>query len=56
MGGVLGRLPQITLPQLPEPLRPPARARSSSFDVAFLDGGVRVTRGDRGELRVFTRA
>ncbi len=56
MGGVLGRLPELTLPQLPEPFRPQARMRSSSFEVIFLDAGLRITRGDRGELRVFTRA
>lgn len=56
VGGILGRLPELTLPQLPAPFRPPARARSSSFEVLFLDAGLRITRGDRGELRVFTRA
>ena len=56
VGGILGRLPELTLPQLPAPFRPPARTRSSSFEVLFLDEGLRITRGDRGELRIFTRA
>eukprot|EP00741_Cyanophora_paradoxa_P012613 tig00020614_g12187.t1 len=33
------------------PLRP-----SGYFDVTYLDGDVRVSRGSRGEVRVFTRA
>jgi PAP_fibrillin len=34
---------------LPEP------ARSALFTVTFLDEAMRVTRGDRGELRVYVR-
>ena len=29
--------------------------RSSSFDVVYLDEDIRVTRGDRGEIRIFLR-
>lgn len=36
-------------------LLPPA-LRAASFRVSFVDADVRVTRGDRGELRVFQRA
>lgn len=46
---------QLELPTLPEFLQPPDWTRSSSFDVTYLDEGLRVTRGDRGELRVFLR-
>ena len=56
VGGVLGRLPEVTLPQLPEPLKPSRRLRSSTFEVIYLDDDLRVTRGDRGELRVFVRS
>jgi hypothetical protein len=55
LGGLLGRLPEFTLPQLPEPLKPSRRLRSSTFEVIYLDSDLRVTRGDRGELRVFVR-
>ena len=41
--------------QLPEALRPPPGLRSAEFEVCFLDGGMRVTRGDRGELRIFLK-
>ena len=51
LGGVLSRLPELTLPQLPEPLQPSRRMRSSTFEVIYLDADLRVTRGDRGELR-----
>lgn len=55
LGGLLGRLPEFTLPQLPEPLKPSRAMRSSTFEVIYLDADMRVTRGDRGELRVFLR-
>lgn len=29
--------------------------RSAKFDVVFLDSGLRVTRGDRQELRIYAR-
>lgn len=52
---VLNGLPSVVLPQLPEALRPPAHVRSAAFDVTYLDGDLRITRGDRGELRVYLR-
>jgi len=55
LGGVLGKLPEFSVPQLPEPLKPSRALRSSVFEVLFLDTDLRVTRGDRGELRVFVR-
>ena len=33
----------------------PRKMRSASFEVTALDRDVRVTRGDRGELRVYVR-
>ena len=54
--GLLGALPSFPLPELPSFLRPSRAQRGSSFDVLYLDGDLRVTRGERGELRVFCRA
>lgn len=45
----------VELPTLPEFLQPPDWTRSSTFDITYLDDELRVTRGDRGELRVFLR-
>ncbi|KAI8471388.1 MAG: hypothetical protein J3K34DRAFT_468317 [Monoraphidium minutum] len=52
---LLAALPQIAAPQLPDFLKPPRDWRSASFDVTYLDRSMRVTRGDRGELRVYLR-
>eukprot|EP00238_Polyblepharides_amylifera_P001134 CAMPEP_0196573486 /NCGR_PEP_ID=MMETSP1081-20130531/3390_1 /TAXON_ID=36882 /ORGANISM="Pyramimonas amylifera, Strain CCMP720" /LENGTH=269 /DNA_ID=CAMNT_0041891221 /DNA_START=42 /DNA_END=851 /DNA_ORIENTATION=- len=43
------------LPSLPEALRPPSNLRTGSFDVTFVDDEMRVSRGERGELRVFMK-
>lgn len=51
VGNWLETLPGVTTPQLPSVLAP--SYRSATFDVVFLDKGMRVTRGDRGEVRVF---
>ena len=51
----LGRLPEVSLPQLPEGLRPSRSSRASTFEVLYLDEELRITRGRRGELRVFLR-
>ncbi|KAK0608597.1 hypothetical protein LWI29_033063 [Acer saccharum] len=53
--GNLSQLPPLELPQFPDALRPPSNTRSGSgeFEVTYLDADTRVTRGDRGELRVF---
>lgn len=53
--GIFGRLPEFSLPQLPEGFRPPRSARASTFEVLYLDEDTRITRGNRGELRVFLR-
>jgi hypothetical protein len=53
--GLLGKLPQFALPQLPEGFRPSRESRTSTFEEIFLDEDTRITRGARGELRVFVR-
>ena len=56
LSGLLGSLPALSLPAgLPAPLRPSASQRTSAFDVLYLDGDLRVARGERGELRVFCK-
>lgn len=55
LGGLLGNLPEIMIPQLPEFLKPSRQQRTSSFDVLYLDSDMRVTRGSRGELRIFIK-
>ncbi|GLI63443.1 hypothetical protein VaNZ11_006334 [Volvox africanus] len=52
---MFAQLPRLQAPSLPEPLRPPKFLRSATFDVTFLDETLRITRGDRGELRVYLR-
>ena len=54
--GGLKNWPQLTAPQLPSFLKPPSSVRSGEFDATYVDDDVRITRGDRGELRVFIRA
>ena len=46
-------MPQISLPDLPDSMQPPSR--SARFTVTYLDDDLRITRGDRGETRVFVR-
>ncbi|MEW5298892.1 MAG: hypothetical protein WDW36_001965 [Sanguina aurantia] len=49
-------LPRFDVPQLlPEMFRPPRSMRQATFEVTYLDESLRVTRGDRGELRLYTR-
>lgn len=57
MAGLLSAIPEIQIPELPEALRPPKKDMSPkfSFRVLYLDEDVRITKGDRGELRVFLR-
>ncbi|CAG9467351.1 unnamed protein product [Pedinophyceae sp. YPF-701] len=55
-GGALANLQPLKLPELPEPLRPPTELRQANFDVSYLDRDMRITRGDRGELRVYVKA
>uniref|UniRef100_A0A7N0V5P8 Plastid lipid-associated protein/fibrillin conserved domain-containing protein n=1 Tax=Kalanchoe fedtschenkoi TaxID=63787 RepID=A0A7N0V5P8_KALFE len=51
--GNLAQLPPIDVPRLPDGLRPPSNTGSGEFEVTYIDDDTRVTRGDRGELRVF---
>jgi hypothetical protein len=46
------RLPPLKIPVL-EAL---SSQGSGVFDTTYCDGQLRITRGDRGELRVFTKA
>lgn len=50
--GNLSQLPPLDIPRLPDALRPPSRG-SGEFEVTYLDSEMRITRGDRAELRVF---
>ncbi|CAI9271255.1 unnamed protein product [Lactuca saligna] len=54
--GNLSQLPPLEVPQLPEQFRPSTNRGSGDFEVTYLDSDLRVTRGDRGELRVFVVA
>ncbi|XP_047316880.1 plastid-lipid-associated protein 6, chloroplastic [Impatiens glandulifera] len=51
--GNLSQLPPLEVPQLPDGLRPPSNRGSGDFEVTYIDSDIRITRGDRGELRVF---
>ncbi|OIW01806.1 hypothetical protein TanjilG_03944 [Lupinus angustifolius] len=54
--GNLSQLPQLEVPRLPDGLRPQSNKGNSQFEVTYADSDTRVTRGDRGELRVFVVA
>ncbi|KAJ3693158.1 hypothetical protein LUZ60_012253 [Juncus effusus] len=51
--GSLAQLPPLDIPRLPDGLRPASNTGSGDFEVTYLDSDLRITRGDRGELRVF---
>ncbi|KMZ65242.1 putative plastid-lipid-associated protein 6, chloroplastic [Zostera marina] len=52
--GNLAQIPPIELPRLPDGLKPPSsESGEGEFDVTYLDVDTRITRGDRGELRIF---
>lgn len=51
--GSFSQLPPLEIPRLPDALRPPSNTGSGDFEVTYLDSDTRITRGDRGELRVF---
>lgn len=55
LGGILNAVPQFELPNLPQQLQLPRKSRSASFEVVYLDEDIRITHGDRKELRVFLR-
>lgn len=51
--GSFSQLPPLDIPRLPDALRPPSNTGSGEFEVTYLDSDVRITRGDREELRIF---
>ncbi|CAO2821627.1 unnamed protein product [Amaranthus hypochondriacus] len=51
--GNLSQLPPLEVPRIPDALRPQTNPGSGDFEVTYMDADTRVTRGDRGELRVF---
>jgi len=55
VGGALRGIRPLAPPQLPEQFRPPPALRSGSFATTFVDSEMRVSRGDRGELRIFVK-
>ncbi|KAF5950675.1 hypothetical protein HYC85_012668 [Camellia sinensis] len=52
-GGNLSQIPPLEVPRIPDFLRPPSNTGSGEFEVTYVDSDTRITRGDRGELRVF---
>ncbi|XP_078427838.1 plastid-lipid associated protein PAP / fibrillin family protein [Wolffia australiana] len=54
--GNLAQLPPLELPRLPDSLRPPSNTGAGEFEVTYADESLRITRGDRDELRVFVVA
>ena len=51
--GNLSQLPPFEIPRIPDNLRPPSNTGTGDFEVTYVDSDTRITRGDRGELRVF---
>ncbi|XP_065861853.1 plastid-lipid-associated protein 6, chloroplastic isoform X2 [Euphorbia lathyris] len=51
--GNLSQLPPLEIPRIPDALRSSSNTGSGDFEVTYLDADTRITRGDRGELRVF---
>ncbi|CAH8353531.1 unnamed protein product [Eruca vesicaria subsp. sativa] len=54
--GNLAQIPPFEIPRLPDSFRPPSNPGTGDFEVTFVDENMRITRGDRGELRVFVIA
>ncbi|KAF8098728.1 hypothetical protein N665_0260s0035 [Sinapis alba] len=54
--GNLAQIPPFDIPRLPDSFRPPSNPGTGDFEVTFVDDNMRITRGDRGELRVFAIA
>lgn len=51
--GNFSQLPPFELPKIPDAFRRSSNPGSGEFDVTYVDADTRITRGDRGELRVF---
>jgi hypothetical protein len=54
--GNLSQLPPLEIPRIPDNFRPPSNTGSGEFEVTYADSDLRITRGDRSELRVFVIA
>ncbi|ESQ47484.1 hypothetical protein EUTSA_v10021276mg [Eutrema salsugineum] len=54
--GNLSQIPPFDIPRLPDSFRPPSNPGTGDFEVTYVDDNLRITRGDRGELRVFVIA
>ncbi|KAG2265907.1 hypothetical protein Bca4012_076663 [Brassica carinata] len=54
--GNLAQIPPFEIPRLPDSFRPPSNPGTGDFEVTYVDENMRITRGDRGELRVFVIA
>ncbi|KAL9225174.1 hypothetical protein vseg_001125 [Gypsophila vaccaria] len=54
--GNLSQLPPLDIPRIPDALRQSSNTGNGDFVVTYVDSDTRVTRGDRGELRVFVIA
>ncbi|KAL3675819.1 hypothetical protein R1sor_025767 [Riccia sorocarpa] len=55
--GTFAQLPPFDVPKLPEFLRPRNNcgAETGEFETTYLDNDFRISRGDRGELRIFVK-
>eukprot|EP01023_Acetabularia_acetabulum_P017671 TRINITY_DN1885_c0_g2_i2.p3 TRINITY_DN1885_c0_g2~~TRINITY_DN1885_c0_g2_i2.p3 ORF type:complete len:303 (-),score=23.81 TRINITY_DN1885_c0_g2_i2:1593-2501(-) len=51
--GFFDTLPTFELPEIPQFFQ--SQLRSATFEVVYLDDDIRITRGDRGELRIYAR-
>ncbi|XP_078148204.1 plastid-lipid associated protein PAP / fibrillin family protein [Carex rostrata] len=51
--GSFSQLPPLDIPRLPDALRSSSNTGNGEFEVTYFDSDLRITRGDRGELRVF---
>ncbi|CAN8268677.1 unnamed protein product [Cochlearia groenlandica] len=56
ISGNLSQIPPFDIPRLPDRLRPSSNPGTGDFEVTYVDDSMRITRGDRGELRVFVIA
>ncbi|XP_010512442.1 PREDICTED: probable plastid-lipid-associated protein 6, chloroplastic [Camelina sativa] len=54
--GNLSQIPPFDIPRLPDSFRPSSNPGTGDFEVTYVDDSMRITRGDRGELRVFVIA
>eukprot|EP01025_Chloroclados_australasicus_P065631 TRINITY_DN8942_c0_g2_i1.p1 TRINITY_DN8942_c0_g2~~TRINITY_DN8942_c0_g2_i1.p1 ORF type:complete len:318 (+),score=22.19 TRINITY_DN8942_c0_g2_i1:53-1006(+) len=52
-GEFFNQLPSFDLPEIPSFIS--QQIRSATFEVLYLDEDIRITRGDRGELRIYAR-